>query len=100
MADQIKTQDGWHLDRRVPISLIVTILLQTAGLVWWASGVENRVAALEKWQEARPPHLPSDTSSRLVTVENNQSHLLRTLERLETLMTRLDERLRKREIGK
>lgn len=31
---------NFHLDKRVPIALIVTIVVQTAGIVWWAAGVQ------------------------------------------------------------
>lgn len=43
----------WHLDKKVPIALIATLLLQTGGLVWWARGLDARVAALEKGDETR-----------------------------------------------
>lgn len=36
---------GWHLDKRVPIALIVTLVLQTAGAVWWISGIVHRLDA-------------------------------------------------------
>lgn len=28
---------GWHLDRRIPGALILAVMLQTAGIVWWAA---------------------------------------------------------------
>jgi hypothetical protein len=38
---------AWHLNRSVPISLITAILMQTAGMVWWASNMHTRQNALE-----------------------------------------------------
>lgn len=35
--------NAWHLDKRVPISLIFALLLQTAGMVWWAASLSSRV---------------------------------------------------------
>lgn len=35
--------EPWHLDKRVPIALIVTIIVQTGGMIWWASGLTHRV---------------------------------------------------------
>lgn len=46
MADD--TEKQWHVDRRVPIPLLLAIGLQTAGAIWWASGINQRVAVLEK----------------------------------------------------
>jgi TolA-binding protein len=34
---------SWHLDKRVPISLILALLVQTAGMVWWAASLSGRV---------------------------------------------------------
>jgi len=33
----------WHLNRRVPIALIITIIMQTIGIVWWATSLSARV---------------------------------------------------------
>lgn len=27
----------WHLDRKVPIAIIVALLVQAAGFIWWAA---------------------------------------------------------------
>jgi TolA-binding protein len=37
------TTEPWHLDRKVPLALIVTIILQTGLGIWWASGLTSRV---------------------------------------------------------
>jgi hypothetical protein len=36
-------QPHWTLDRRVPIGLIGALLVQSAGIVWWARGVEAEI---------------------------------------------------------
>jgi len=40
--------DGWHLDRRVPITLVVLIGIQTCGAIWWASAIDQSMESLEK----------------------------------------------------
>lgn len=40
--------DRWHLDKRVPIALILTIIFQTATGVWWASQISGRVDVAER----------------------------------------------------
>lgn len=37
----------WHLSRSVPITLIVAIMIQTTGAIWWASAISSKVDALE-----------------------------------------------------
>jgi hypothetical protein len=57
--------DGrWHLDRRVPLSLIGAMLLQTAGFGWWASSVTERVNTLERQAVQTAPQ-----DARLTRVE-------------------------------
>jgi hypothetical protein len=33
--------EPWHLDRKVPVAIIVTIVIQTSGIVWWASAMHS-----------------------------------------------------------
>jgi hypothetical protein len=54
----------WHLDKRVPIALIVTIILQTGGIIWWAASANERLATLERRADATAPQ-----SDRLTRVE-------------------------------
>ena len=57
-------QERWHLDKRVPIALIITIGLQTGAFVWWASDINARVNTLERRAEITAPQ-----AERLVRVE-------------------------------
>jgi hypothetical protein len=66
----------WYLDKRVPLALILTIVIQTAGLVWWASNLTERVNSLERTQEATAPQ-----ADRLTRVEV----------RLESVQSGIDE---------
>jgi hypothetical protein len=66
----------WYLDKRVPLALILTIVIQTAGLVWWASNLTERVNSLERTQEATAPQ-----AGRLTRVEV----------RLESVQSGIDE---------
>lgn len=49
MASEAK-EEPWHFDKKVPIALIVTIVVQTVAVVWWASGIHHRVATVEAMQ--------------------------------------------------
>lgn len=45
--EQEKIDKQWHLDRKVPLALIAMIAAQTCAALWWASGLNTRVAYLE-----------------------------------------------------
>ena len=62
--EQPLQEQQWHLDKRVPLALILTIAIQTAGLVWWASSLSERVNSLERTREATAPQ-----ADRLTRVE-------------------------------
>jgi hypothetical protein len=54
----------WHLDKRVPLALIVTIAIQTGTFIWWASSLTERVNTLERERVATAPQ-----GERLTRVE-------------------------------
>jgi len=39
--------ESWHLDRRLPVAIIVALVMQSAGAVWWASKIDAKQDALE-----------------------------------------------------
>lgn len=64
MSARDDNSESWHLDRRVPLALIVTIVVQTGGLVWWASSLSERVNTLERQAVTSAPQ-----GDRLTRVE-------------------------------
>lgn len=44
------TPEPWHFDKKVPLALIGTLIVQTITVVWWASGIHHRVATVEAMQ--------------------------------------------------
>lgn len=65
------TDTGWHLDKRVPISLIGALLLQTAGFVWWVSQTSARLDQVENWQDKN-----DRLSERIVRIESKLDILI------------------------
>ena len=83
MADDIPN-GGWHLDKRVPIILIITIFIQTGSIIWWAASLSSRVSVLEtaimrdSTQEARIIR----NETRVTTIENSLDRIEKKLDRL------------------
>lgn len=71
----------WHLDRRVPLALIVTILLQTGGIVWWAAGISARVDQLEKQHVSLSP-----STERIVRVETKLEAVFDAISEIKVLL--------------
>lgn len=68
----------WHLDKRVPISLIATIMAQTIAGIWWASALNERVAQHDR------------QISALIAQDQVSTHEMR---RVSDLLARVEERL-------
>lgn len=73
-----KDDDAWHLDKRVPISLLAAILMQTAGFVWWGATTQEKVAVLKERLDAIAPN-----SDRLTRVEVKVDGVQQSINRIE-----------------
>ncbi len=48
MADRRTANDeGWHLDKKVPISMIVFLLMQTISFTWYMARQDARITMIE-----------------------------------------------------
>ena len=64
----------WQIDRHVPIALIFTLMVQGAGIVWWAAGITDRLGHVEKHIEKTSAH-----TERLTRVETKVDGISDTL---------------------
>ena len=82
--------EHWHLSKEVGLSVIIAIVVQTVGLVWWARGViasvEQRLVLLEvarteqseqdRIQDQRAASTASAISARLDRIEDKLDRLI------------------------
>lgn len=67
MTDEEKRQEyesHWHIDKKVPLAFILTIVMQTAAFIWFGARLDQRVETLERESAARLPQ-----ADRLTRVE-------------------------------
>lgn len=86
MSEENK-DNKWHLDKKVPIAIILTIALQTAGVIWFAAKLESRVTAVEQrtesyWRER------DGNRDRLSVLEFTTKSILTTVDRIEKKLDR------------
>lgn len=95
-----KPHEPWHLDKRVPIALILAILAQTFAAVWWAASVNSQVMGQQMQidrQEASIQRLRDSTQTQEVSsarLSQELSDVQRTLARLEQGQQQTNEYLR------
>jgi hypothetical protein len=76
----------WHLDRKVPLALIFTIIAQTIVAAWAASNIWTRVGELERKVEAAAPQ-----AERTIRLETKVDGITGSLAEIKTLVTRRTE---------
>jgi len=80
----IDTSDSsWHLDRKVPVAIILALLMQTGGIVWWGATAAERLNALERKVESAAPQADRLTKveTRLEAVQDGISEIKSILRR-------------------
>jgi len=84
MADD---QHHWHMDKKVPISIIVALFVQTIVFVYvgttWKSDVDARIASLEKSDGERDTH-----ENRLIILEQQFGYIRQDLAEIKSLLRR------------
>jgi len=73
----------WHLDKKVPVGIIMAIILQTLGFVAigsaWRADVDSRLSQLERNDVDRKPQ-----EARLIRLEEKLLGIANSLARIET----------------
>lgn len=71
------SDSSWHLDRKVPVAIIITILMQTGGIIWWGATAAERLSALERKVESAAPQAERLTKveTRLEAVQDGISEI-------------------------
>ena len=72
------TDNHWHLDKRVPIALILTVAIQTAMMGVWVGSIQARVETNERAIAAG-----ADTAERLARIEAILERVERRIEQQE-----------------
>lgn len=73
----------WHWDKRVPIALILTIGIQTAGIAYWGGTISTRLDQVERRVEASAPQ-----AERVIRLEEK---IIRTEEKVSVVQKTVDE---------
>lgn len=80
-------QENWHLDKKVPISIIVALFMQTIVFVYvgttWKSDVDARLTAIEKTDSEQSSH-----ENRIVILEQNFNYIRGDLAEIKALLRR------------
>lgn len=88
------SKEHWHLDKKVPITLLMVLIAQFGGMAMYVAGLKNqsdentrRITTLEVQIQKIP--------ERLASLEAQMTDTRSTLNRIESKVDRLNERTSK-----
>jgi len=73
----------WHLDKKVPLALIMTIIGQTIVAAWGASNLWTRVGELERQMQIAAPQF-----ERIIRLETKVDGITGVLSEIKALINR------------
>lgn len=85
--DNDPASTSWHLDKRIPVAIIITLAIQTGGAIWFASGISHRVETLERTQLSS-----ASQGDRIVRLETRMESIAEYLVEIRNLLRRQESR--------
>jgi hypothetical protein len=71
-------REPWHLDKKVPLALILSMAIQTVLIVWWAASLSSRVEHQER---------------QIVALTTSDAQAKQEARRIGEWLSRVDERI-------
>jgi len=89
VADDENIPSGWHLDKRVPVSIILVLLFQFTGGVWIAATMNGDIAH-NRQEIAR---VESTTRRDIARIENAMESMARASQQQAVQLGRIEENI-------
>lgn len=74
---------GWHISKTVNVTVLLSVAVQTAAIIWGAAKLDSRVESIEKWIVVN-----ANTQVSLVNNEAKDREQDRRIDSLENRMER------------
>ena len=75
---------SWHLERKIPLGVIVILSVHTCGAIWYASNLASRVSQIESSLRDY-----KQVNERLARVEEQTVGIKESMLRIESTLTRI-----------
>lgn len=76
--------EHWHLRKEIPVALILAILVQTGGALWWAASMTTRMDQIERRME-----------NAAIRSQNVDNHVAQQATQIAVLVSRIDDQTRR-----
>lgn len=81
----MEEKESWHLDKKVPIVIILAIVGQTFGAIWFAAKMDARLSAVEQFRDDS-----KGVATRLVVVETQISTIQADVKDIAEILRRIE----------
>lgn len=81
LSDTMNQDRYWHLDKKIPLALMLTIGFQTGIFIWWAAQLSERVNTLERAAVTTAPQ-----ADRITRIEVRIEGIGQIVQRIERLI--------------
>ncbi|QEN88239.1 hypothetical protein FZC33_18860 [Labrys sp. KNU-23] len=88
-------REHWSVDKKIPLALVITLLIQTGGVVWWSSQLNSRVTVIEERNLKLEVEIgklkdgSSEVRERFARAETTMQAFVETTRRIEAKLDRL-----------
>lgn len=87
---------GWHLDKKVPISIILTIVLQCVAFTWFLGKQDARLTVIENSRAERIPSQEKRDDRQDQAMTEAVTALGARLDRIDNKLDRVNDKLSER----
>lgn len=88
MTPDRRDEDHWRIDKRINVSMVASLLVFVATLIWWAAGVESRFLVITENRSA--DQLKTDLQIQMINADLKAASK-RTEYQVETINKNLDQ---------
>lgn len=82
-------QQGWHIDKGIPLVLVTALCLQAATAIWWASSVETRLNNVQEKQVVAASVQAGIDRRQDDDAQRSEARILAQLDKLNAKMDRV-----------
>ena len=90
--DRSDRSDRWHVGREIPIATIIVLILQTAGVIWWAASTSAKVDFMRESTVAAQIVQTAVDRKQDDESQRSESRILVQLDKLNAKLDRLIEK--------
>ena len=92
------SDSGWHLDKKVPIAFILTIILQTSVFIWWAATTNARLEQMDVLNADQSVDIDMLNDSYSILASMNEKLIRIDIAVQSGILPRADERIKNLEL--